>query len=395
MTKFTIPKNRLPQMFTFYIFLFASYAFVAPFLVLYYQNAGLPGAQVGLLAGITPLVMMVGAPLWTGLADASRRHRLVLNAALLVGAAAMFAFPFFSSFAPLLLVAVLFFAFFAPVSSLADSATMYMLGDKKEMYGRIRLGGTIGFGIAASLAGVLVQKYGLSLAFWGGALLMLGAFAAAQKLVHNPQALRASSRPGLRALLANRRWLLFLMLAFAGGLSIAGTNTYLFPFLRELGADETTMGLAITIGTVSEIPVLFFGHHLVKRFKPFGLLMLAMVFTGLRLLALAASGTPNLILVVQLVHGLTFPAMWIAGVAYAYANAPPGLDATAQGLFGAMVFGFGPAVGGFVIGPLLESIGGRATYNILGMSVLAIVLAAALLGRYLPEEAALPAGLGE
>jgi MFS transporter, PPP family, 3-phenylpropionic acid transporter len=379
--------------FTFYFLLFGAYAFVLPFLVLYYQEAGFTGTQIGLLSGITPLVTMLGTSLWTALADAKRQHRLIMSLALLIGAFTLFAFPFFTTFIPVLLFAVLFFAFFAPLSSLADNSTMHMLGDKKEMYGRIRLGGTIGFGIAVTLAGILVQRYGLSLAFWGGGVLLLLALVISQNFVHSTQLLKESARHGIRTLLANRHWLLFLMLAFAGGLGLAGTNTYLFPYMKELGANETTMGLAMTIGTIAEMPVLFFGNLLLQRFKPFRLLILAIFFTGLRLLALAASGTPTLVLVAQILNGLTFPPMWIAGVAYAYENAPTGLGATAQGMFGAMVFGFGAAAGGFAGGPLLENIGGRGLYIVFGLAVFGIVGLAILLQRVLPKEVRLPASL--
>ena len=40
--------------FTFYILMFAGVAFLAPFLVLYYQSLGFRGAEIGLLTGITP-----------------------------------------------------------------------------------------------------------------------------------------------------------------------------------------------------------------------------------------------------------------------------------------------------------------------------------------------------
>lgn len=372
--------------FIFNALLFAGFAFVVPFMVLYYQSVGFTGAQIGLLTGITPLITLLGAPLWTTLADATRRHRLIMSLVILAGAITIFTFPFLNTFAPILMVAILFNAFFAPLTSFVDSATMFMLGDKKEQYGRVRLGGTFGFGIAAPLAGVLVQTYGLKMAFWGCAILLLMALIVSQKLAHNPQKASDTTGQGVRTLVTNPRWLLFLAVAFAGGLGIAGTNTYLFPYLKELGASESIMGLALTLGTIFEIPVLFFGYRLLHRFKPYGLYMLAMVLTGLRLLAFAASGTPNLVLFIQLLNGLTFPAMWMAGVAYADEHAPAGLSTAAQGMFGAMVFGFGTAVGGFIGGPLLDNVGGRGLYLVFGGIVLVIVAIAALVQWLLPAE---------
>jgi PPP family 3-phenylpropionic acid transporter len=153
--------------------------------------------------------------------------------------------------------------------------------------------------------------------------------------------------------------------------------------MKELGAKESMMGLALTIGTLSEIPVLFFGNRLVKRFQPYGLLMLTMLVTVVRFLLYAASGTPNLALFAQLLNGLTYPAMWVAGVSYAYENAPAGMGTTVQGIFGATVFGLGNAVGGFTGGLLLESVGGRGLYLVFGVALLAVVAIVTLIQRRL------------
>jgi PPP family 3-phenylpropionic acid transporter len=372
--------------FTFNFLLFAATASVSPFIVLYYQGLGFTGAQIGLLTGIAPLIIFFSAPIWTGLADATRRHRFMMSLALLVVVITSFAFPLLTSFVPVLLIAILLHVFVSPVTPFADSAAMFMLADEKEMYGRIRLGGTIGYGLAAPIAGVLVQNYGMRWAFWGCATLFLLGFIVSQKLVYGQLKADDPARGRVRTLLTNPHWLLFLMVAFVSGSALAAFNNYLFPYMRELGANESTMGLALTVGTISEIPALFFGNRLLKRLKPYGLLMLSMVVTGLRLLLLAASATPTLVLFIQLLNGLTFSVMWIAGVSYADENAPAGMSTTAQGLLSAMVSGFGMAVGGFIGGLLLESTGGRGLYLAFGVTVLATVAIVTLIQRRLPAE---------
>jgi len=103
--------------------------------------------------------------------------------------------------------------------------------------------------------------------------------------------------------------------------------------------------------------------------------------TGLRLLLYAWLNFPAGILIFQLLNGMTFPIVWVAGVSYANENAPEGMKATAQGLLGAMVYGFGAAAGGLAGGLMIESIGGRWMYLIIGSLVLISVAVITLLER--------------
>jgi MFS family permease len=73
--------------------------------------------------------------------------------------------------------------------------------------------------------------------------------------------------------------------------------------------------------------------------------------------------------------------VWVAGVSYADENAPQGMKATAQGLLGAMMFGFGSATGGLAGGLMIGSIGGRWMYLIIGSLVLVSVGVITLLER--------------
>jgi PPP family 3-phenylpropionic acid transporter len=374
---------RMVWPFTVNVLLFASGACVFPFFVLYYQSLGFTGTQIGLITGLTPLITLVSAPLWTNLADATRRHRLLMSVLILAAALVVSAFPFFRTFGPVLVIAVIYAAAGAPVISFADNATMATLGDEKALYGRVRLGGTFGFGVAALLVGFLVEGYGIRMAFWMGGALQLLALLASQPLTH--RAIKSAEVKAGRVtdLFADRRWLPFLMLAFAAGLGFAVSNTYLFPYMEELGASTFTMGLALTLATVAEVPVFFFGNRLIERFRPFSLLLLAMLLSGARLVFFVFATTPEFVLFLQFLNGLTFPVLWLAGVAYADEHAPPGMGATAQGMFSATVFGFGAAVGGLTAGLLLEYVGGRGMFLSFGVTVLAIVAVVALFHRQL------------
>jgi PPP family 3-phenylpropionic acid transporter len=379
--------------FAFYFCQYAGVAFASPFVVFYFQSRGFSGPQIGLLIAASPLLVLVSAPLWTGLADATRRHRLVLSLTLLGAGLAVAGFPFLRAFLPVLILVVFFSIINAAISPLSDNATLRLLGDDRDMYGRQRLGGTVGYALAAPLAGRLVQSHGLVAAFWGCGALYLGALLASQKLWSRPKPLSTAApvhgqeviRGGVRVLMTKPRWLLFLVGAFAGGVAAAAFDSYYFPYLRELGANETTMGIALTVGTVLEVPVLFFGNRLLRWLKAYPLFLGALIAYAGRMLLMAAASTILQALFIQLLNGLSFPVMWLAGVAFADESAPPGLGATAQGLFSAAVFGVGTAVGGFVGGTLLISVGAHMLFLVFGLVVLALVAAVALAGRLLPS----------
>ncbi|HJR81710.1 MAG TPA: major facilitator superfamily domain-containing protein 6 [Anaerolineales bacterium] len=372
--------------FSFYLLYFAAFASLLPFFVLFYQQLGFNGAQIGLLTGIPPLITLAAAPFLTGVADSTQRHRLIMSLGMVGAITVVLIMPYLKSFALIFSLVVTFNIFMSPLSPLADSATLSMLGEERATYGQIRLGGTIGWGFFAPIAGALVENHGLRIGFWLFAAIMLINLLVSQKFRFGKEEGQGTKNGGIRILLTNRRWIFFLLTAFLGGLGAMSAASYLFPYMADIGADETSMGIALTISTLSEMPVFLFGHRLVRRFTPRGLLILALVLMSIRCLLYAAVDTPALVFVVQAFGGTIFPILWLAGVSYADENAPAGLKSTAQGLFGAMTFGFGSAVGGFLGGLMLESIGGRGMFLVFGIMILVGLALIEGVKRLLPQE---------
>jgi MFS family permease len=339
-----------------------------------------------LLTGIPPLITLIGAPFLAGIADAKQRHRFIMSLGIVIAVVATFIEQWMTGFFVILILVLLINFFFSPVGSLADSATIAMLGDEKSMYGRIRLGGTIGWGVMAPIAGVLIDNYGLKLAFWSFSILMLINLLVAQKVVHETSEPANDETHDMRFFLTSRRWIIFLLSAFLGGLGTLTVTTYLFPHMAEMGANESLMGIASSIATITEFPIFFFGNRLVKRFTSYGLFLLALAMMGVRSLLFAWVSAPFAILIVQAIGGTFFPAMWLAGVAYADEHAPAGLKSTAMGLFGSVTFGFGSAIGGFIGGLLLESIGGRGLFLVFGIIILAGLALIEAFRRFVPEK---------
>jgi PPP family 3-phenylpropionic acid transporter len=372
--------------FSFYFLYYAALSSFFPFIVLFYQQLNFNGTQIGLLTGIPPLITLFAAPFWTNTADATRRHRLIMSLGIGVAVASVLILQSFTTFVVVFVVIILYNIFFSPVASLADSATMAMLGDDRSMYGRIRLGGTIGWGVFAPIAGVLVDNYGLKIAFWCFSVIMFINLFVSQKVVHDSTDHSRSENHGIRYFVTSRRWILFLLSAFIGGLGALSVSSFLFPYMAEMGASESMMGVASMIATVTELPIFFFGNRLVKRFGSQGLFLIALVMMGIRSLFFAWVSSPIAVLLVQGIGGTIFPAMWLAGVAYADEHAPAGLKSTAQGLFGAVSFGVGSAVGGFIGGLLLENLGGRGMFLVFGLIILGGIAVVEVVKRILPVE---------
>ncbi len=342
----------------FYLLYYGAAGALMPYLNLYYQTIGMDNQRIGLLAAVPTVMTLLAAPFWSALADALGLHKILLPLTMTGTLLPILLLTQAASFPALVLLVLLTMFFLAPVIPLADSAVLALLGPARHAYGLLRAWGAVGWGLSAWGGGLIAERWGLGASFVVFVGLMAIASRVAARLPGEHVAIRRESYlASLKALSTNRAWLGFLTAIFMVGVSFAMLNNYFVLYLKGLGAGESLFGLSVAAASLSELPVFFLSPWFLRRFKPQGLLLVAFLALVVRSLAYSTIVDPRWAVAAQLLHGLSFSAMWAAGVTYAGQIAPPGLGASAQSALGATFFGVASATGALIGAWLFDLIG--------------------------------------
>ena len=359
----------------FYFLFFGAAVCLIPFLSLYYQGLGLSGREIGFLVGIVPLTGMVGSSIWSMASDATGRHRALFLASIVGTWLSVLAMSRMGTFAGLIPFVLLFAFCSSPIIPLVDNSVLDIARTTGQGdYGRTRVWGAYGWAIGGAITGILIERSGIQWAFYGYLALMALLLLVAVPLPMNVSAVGGRFWGSLRTLLADRAWLLFLAVALVVGMSLSIFLNFLFPYLETLGFSRTIMGFSLTVATISEIPIFLGSKKLLARWGSPLLLAAALLFSAVRAFAYIALTAPWQLLLISLLHGLSFTLMWIAGVAYADRLAPPGLGATAQGVFSGLVMGGGVALGAFAGGFIYDRFSPVAVFYFAGVSAVAALV---------------------
>jgi PPP family 3-phenylpropionic acid transporter len=358
---------------------YAAMASLSPFLMLRYERLGLSGDQIGLLAGLSPLVTLVGASLWGGAADATQQHQRLLKFAIGGVMVLALALSVVTQFWLLLSIVALLAFFSTPIMPLMDHSVLDLLGDQQDQYGKLRVWGAIGWGVAGPIMGQLVEWFGMGVPFYGYIAFMFGGLVIAARMPISHASIGQGWWHGVQRLAGDRRWVPFLLFALLGGVALSVVHSYLFLYMKTLEASSSLMGFALTAATLSEVAVFGLSDRLLIRLGTRKLLMLGLSAHIARVLLYSFIRAPWMVLPVQLLHGFSFSMIWVAGVSHASRLAPAGMGATVQGLFSSVFFGMGGSLGALSGGMVYERLGFpmmfrlSAIWGLLGLVLLATI----------------------
>jgi PPP family 3-phenylpropionic acid transporter len=378
------------QSFSFALFFFAYYGYVGaftPYASLFFADKGMTAAQIGILMSLMQVMRIFGPNLWGWVADRSQKRVMVLRFTAMAALLAFAGFFFGQTFAQFLIVMIALNTFTSAQGPLSEALMLSEMRGDLTHYGRLRLWGSVGFILAVTVAGELLDWRGIGFLPWIVlALLMLVLFASL-RMQEAPQTHATLQTFSIKELLKRREVIAFFVSTFLMIAAHAALYVFYSLYLAQLGYSTATIGLMWSLGVVAEIVFFYCQAPIFRRFGVQKLMMASLLIAVLRFLATGLWGEyVVLMLIAQLTHAATFGMHHSASVATLQRWFHGPLQARGQALYISISYGLGGTLGGIILSVVWDTFGAQAVYLTAAIFALGSMGAAALSYYWQPHQ---------
>jgi MFS transporter, PPP family, 3-phenylpropionic acid transporter len=378
-----VRSTALPRFILLYAAMYTAFGVASPFLPALVSARGLPAAQLGLVLSAGTAVRLLTAPLAGRLGDVLQGLRVVLVVCTALAAVVTLGYLPAHGFWPFLALSLMHAASLAPVTILADALALGAAapppgsGRRGFEYGWVRGTGSAAFILGTLLSGQAVSASGLDVII-GWQALLLGAAAVAALLVPELRHTRTTAAvraPAVGVLLRLPRFRMLVLVAALILSSHAMHDAFAVIRWRAAGVSPAMASVLWSEAVAAEVLVFFLiGPALVTWLTPAGALAVAALAGLLRWTVMAQSAAVLALALVQPLHGLTFALLHLACMRLLAQIVPPGLEGTAQALYGTVGIGAATACLTLVSGALYARMGAHGFWGMAVLCVLAVPL---------------------
>ncbi|CAM2988524.1 3-phenylpropionate MFS transporter [Vibrio mytili] len=304
----------------YFLGFFFAYGVYLPFWSLWFKEQGVSPTDIGLLVGLGLATRCVANLVITP--RIHRVERLMPTLRWLSFAALIFVgFHFFTggNFWLMALATVLFNLCCGPVVPLSDAMANYYARLKMLDYGRTRLWGSLAFIGGSTVVGYLVAEFGSDMILYTAIVGISVSLLFAMRNT-NPMPVTLGSqhaeRPKLSTLLTDKPVIKFLVLASL----IQGSHAAYYGFSaihwKTAGHSEDVIGYLWSLGVAAEVAVFAMSKRLFAGWSLRTMFVVAACGVMMRWGITAGTTSIVALVIVQLLHGVTFAAAHIAAIQY-------------------------------------------------------------------------------
>jgi PPP family 3-phenylpropionic acid transporter len=374
-------------------FYFCYYGTVGAFMAYwtpYLLARGLSATQVGLAYGLMGVSRATVPVLWGWWADRRGERMAMIRLAALASLLIFAAIPLVRTAPAVMALMLVYTLFWNALLPQFEVVALNHLRDGGGEYARVRLWGSVGFVCAVSAVGPLLDFLGVLWEPWLVAVLFAGMAMAAWAVPDHRVAaaqlseVPAGPKPALLTVLRQPAVLALLLVCFCSQLSYAPYYNFFTVFLERHGYTRGMAGQLWVLAVLAEIVMFAFGVRLLGRVGARPLMIVAMLTTTLRWLAIGFGADSLAVLLgAQLLHASSFACYHLVAMQYLQTLFPPALHGRGQALYNSASYGIGGSIG---------SVGSGLLWDIAAPEVLFVIAAgigavgAFVAWRYLPRE---------
>ncbi len=339
---------------------------------------GFTGSEIGMILGLAGSIGAIAAPFIAGqIADRYFSTERVLAILVTAGGAVKWITAYQTEYGAWLILSILYSVLYMPTLALSNSITFSHIDDQENNFPKIRVWGTIGWIVASWVFPMIWLQQNLhfqwmppfivgsevvnvtsrladALKFSGLISLSYGAFCFL--LPHTPPKRNAVEKLAFKKAFELFKEASFTILVIAS-LAVSIIHQIYFlqtgPFLSHIGILDSQIGPAMTIGQFAEIITMAYLGFFLKRLGFHKVISIGIAAYCVRYAIFGTESFPVWVMVIsQAFHGFCYAFFFAAAYIYVDKIADEDVRHSAQTVFGIIILGGGPVIGGWLSGYL-------------------------------------------
>lgn len=227
-----------------------------------------------------------------------------------------------------------------PSAPLSDASLLEYLGENRIHYGKQRLWGSLGHGIASFLVGMLMERsrhltcgeefIDYTMSFSVFTVFMLLTLVISANFIFRYKDVETTDNSVLSTVLAVH-YISFLIAVCYMGMCHGLIHNFLMWFIEDLGGSKTLMGLAICSRSSADLIMFFTVSKLIEVLGQIKIVFIALISYGTIFIAYSTMSNPWFAIGIEFLGGFTFASSWTACTSYLAEAAPQESVTTMQG----------------------------------------------------------------
>ena len=339
---------------------------------------GFTGSQIGMTLGLAGSIGAVMAPFIAGqIADRYFSTERILAFLVTAGGVVKWITSYQTEYSAWLVLSIIYSVLYMPTLALSNSITFAHIDNQENDFPKIRIWGTIGWIVASWVFPMIWLQTNLNfqwmppfivgaevpnvtsrladaLKFSGLISITYGAFCFL--LPHTPPKKDATEKLAFKKAFELFRFSSFTTLVIAS-LAVSVIHQIYFlqtgPFLSHIGILDSQIGPAMTIGQFAEILTMAYLGFFLKRLGFKKVITIGVAAYFMRYAVFGTESFPVWVMVIsQAFHGFCYAFFFAAAYIYVDKLADEDVRHSAQTVFGIIILGGGPVIGGWLSGYL-------------------------------------------